>query len=145
LLLVLTLRHVVPRRAVSEAAGARLLAADVATLCAWQGMDLRECPVLTVVDPWPDPLLRWYLRDVGRLHWVLSLPADPVSRIPSPLLVTPADDVGASGSPGTPSPAGYAGSRYRLRRAGRDHDSVILWVRRDLDETGPRAPLVDRP
>jgi hypothetical protein len=114
------LQHTVGGEAV---AGIRLLAADVATLCAWQGADPRECPVQVVADPWGDPRLAWYLRDLPRLRWVLG-PSRDLDDPVAPLAVISPD--GARWR----LPDGYAGSPYRLGRGATDRDRVILWAAR---------------
>jgi len=128
---LVTLRSAVqpPSRGEATQAGARLLAADAASLCAWQVGDARECPVRVVGDPRADPLLAWYLRDLVRLRWVPSPPSDAGDQSPSPLIVTP--DAGAGwrlDALASRLPEGYAGSRYRIRIDAAGPVGVILWV-----------------
>jgi len=143
-LLLFTLRHAFqpPTREEATQAGARLLAADAASLCAWQVGDARECPVRVVGNPRGDPLLAWYLRDLERLRWVPSPPSDLVSPAAAPLIVTP--DVSPPWQRialDVPLPPGYAGSRYRIRIGASGPVGVILWV--PPEESGPAR--VSRP
>ena len=118
-----------PSRGEGSQAGVRLLAADVASLCAWQVGDPRECSVQVVGDPRDDALLAWYLRDQERLRFSASPPSRILDPASPPLIVTP--DAGAAwrvNALAARLPRGYTGSRYRIRVGAAGPVGVILWV-----------------
>jgi hypothetical protein len=107
--------------------GPRLLARDVATLCAWRAAP-RSCRIDVVAAPWLDPVLAWYLRDLGGVRSVLS-PALEASDTDPPLIITPAAwRGGENGTLERAWPLPYVGSQYRADAAAGGH--VVLWVPR---------------
>ena len=138
-LFLLTVREAVPPR--SDGEGARLLASDVASLCAWEGTDARDCPLQVIGDPWAEPLLAWHLRDLGGLRWVSAPRPEPGDRGPRPLVIAPGAAAGAVRL------EGYAASPYRLGSAEAGRAGVVLWVPRDAGGAGGvrGAARADRP
>jgi hypothetical protein len=127
-----------PSRWEATQPGARRLAADAATLCAWQVGDARECPVRAVGDQWPDPLLAWHLRELDRLRWAPGLPSAAAGPGPRPLIITADPLVDRQlAALAARLPAGYAGSRYRIRIGSAGPLDVLLWVPPDAGTPGP--------
>jgi hypothetical protein len=129
-----------PSRWEATQPGARRLAADAATLCAWQVGDARECPVQVVGDRWPDPLLAWHLRELDRLRWRPGPPSPAGDRDRKPLIITAAPLVDRQlAALAARLPAGYAGSRYRIRIGSAGPLDVILWEPPAGSAPGPPA------
>ncbi len=93
----------------------RQLAQDIRTLSAQRVGDAASLPVQIQVDPVPDPLLGWYLREMRDLRWVLAPDVTQESER-SPLVIVPGGgDPDAAMQPVLP--AGYVGSTYRIRQS----------------------------
>ncbi len=88
---------------------ARQLAVDIRTLSAQRVGDQYSIPIQVQVNPAPDPILGWYLREMRDLNWVLS-PEVIQAFDRSPLVITPTQ------APPT-LPDGYIGSNYRIRQS----------------------------
>ena len=111
----------VSRRHADAAPGIRSLASDLADVGSWRAGDPRDHPVQVLAEPSPDVLLGWHLRDFRKLRWVLAVAPEAGVRGMSPMLITPA-------AAASRIPMSYSGSRYRIRRAGVDGETVILWI-----------------
>jgi hypothetical protein len=103
-------------------AGMDLLGRDVERLSSERAGDARELPVEAVCQPWPDPLLRWTLRDARRLRFHAGSP-DPDDRGPA-LVIGP--EASAAGEAPCEMPPARSGSRYQ---AGPSR--LVLWVPRE--------------
>ncbi len=100
---------------------ARQLAVDIRTLSAQRVGDQFSIPIQVQVNPSPDPILGWYLRDMRDLRWVLA-PEVIQAYDRSPLVITPTQ------APPT-LPDGYIGSTYAIRQS---------WLPSDLPDTQAR-------
>jgi hypothetical protein len=110
--------------------GIRLLARDVAALCAGRVGAAFACSIDIVADPWPEPLLGWYLGTVAPIRWVLSPALEEETR--HRLVVS----LGAAASLERDSrlwsaPASYVGSEYRTSRLAHAGGRIVLWVPRE--------------
>jgi hypothetical protein len=138
LLVLLTVRGAVAaERAAPASPGSRLLAREVAALCAWRPAG--PCRIEVVASPWLDPVLAWSLRGFGGVRWVLS-PAPAREGVALPLIIAPADtaDGLGHGAPhGWTTP--YVGSQFSLGVPPRPGGRVVLWFPREQTPPEPRG------
>jgi hypothetical protein len=100
-------------------AGMDLLARDVERFSMERAGDAHELPVEVVCQPWPDPLLRWALRDARRLRFHSGSP-DPHDRGPA-LVIGP--EPSSTGEAPCSAPSARSGARYQSGPS-----RLVLWV-----------------